>query len=77
MSMPRSNSRSPTLRKLSGNRTFIITTRRITSGEELKSGMWSPEQIMSEISTATDLKLANRLENQDITAEVKTWTQRA
>ena len=36
MSMPRSNSRSSTFRRHSGNRTYIITTRRITSGEELK-----------------------------------------
>jgi len=36
MSIPRSNSRSSTFRRLSGNRTYIITTRRITSGEELK-----------------------------------------
>ena len=35
-SMPRSNSRSSTFRKLSGKRTYIITTRRITSGDELK-----------------------------------------
>jgi len=36
MSMPRSNSRSSTLRELSGKRTYISTTRRITSGDELK-----------------------------------------
>ena len=36
MSIPRSNSRSSTLRKLSGNRTYIMTTKRITSGDELK-----------------------------------------
>jgi hypothetical protein len=36
MSMPRSASRSSTLRNDRGNRTYIITTRRITSGEELK-----------------------------------------
>jgi hypothetical protein len=36
MSMPRSNSRSSTFRKLSGKRTYISTTRRITSGELLK-----------------------------------------
>jgi hypothetical protein len=36
MSIPRSNSRSSTFRKLSGNRTYIITTSRITSGDELK-----------------------------------------
>lgn len=35
-SIPRSNSRSSTFRKDSGNRTYIITTRRITSGDELK-----------------------------------------
>ena len=29
-------SRSSTFRKLSGKRTYIITTRRITSGDELK-----------------------------------------
>jgi len=34
--MPRSNNRSSTFRKESGNRTYIITTRRITSGDELK-----------------------------------------
>jgi hypothetical protein len=34
--IPRSNSRSSTFRNESGNRTYIITTRRITSGEELK-----------------------------------------
>ena len=34
--MPRSNSRSSTLRSDSGNRTYIITIRRITSGDELK-----------------------------------------
>ena len=33
---PRSNSRFSTFRKLSGKRTYIITTRPITSGEELK-----------------------------------------
>jgi hypothetical protein len=36
MSMPRSNSRSSTFRKESGKRTYIITTSRITSGDELK-----------------------------------------
>jgi hypothetical protein len=36
MSIPRSNRRSSTLRKLSGNRTYIITTSRMTSGDELK-----------------------------------------
>jgi hypothetical protein len=36
MSMPRSNSRSSTFLRLSGKRTYIITTRRITSGDELK-----------------------------------------
>ena len=36
MSMPRSASRSSTLRKLSGKRTYIITTRRMISGDELK-----------------------------------------
>ena len=35
MSMPRSNSRSSTFRNDSGNRTYIITTKRITSGDEL------------------------------------------
>jgi hypothetical protein len=34
--IPRSNNRSSTLRKLSGNRTYIITTRRMISGDELK-----------------------------------------
>ena len=34
MSMPRSNSRSSTFRSDSGYRTYIITTSRITSGEE-------------------------------------------
>ena len=34
MSMPRSNSRSSTLRSDSGCRTYISTTSRITSGEE-------------------------------------------
>ena len=36
ITMPRSASRSSTFRKLSGKRTYIITIRRITSGEELK-----------------------------------------
>ena len=35
-SIPRSASRSSTLRSDSGYRTYIITTRRITSGELLK-----------------------------------------
>jgi hypothetical protein len=35
-SMPRSNSRSSTFRSESGNRTYIMTTSRITSGDELK-----------------------------------------
>jgi hypothetical protein len=34
--MPRSCSRSSTFRSESGYFTYIITTRRITSGEELK-----------------------------------------
>ena len=34
--MPRSNSRSSTFRSDSGKRTYISTTKRITSGEELK-----------------------------------------
>jgi hypothetical protein len=34
--MPRSNSRSSTLRSDNGNLTYIITTKRITSGDELK-----------------------------------------
>ena len=36
MSIPRSASRSSTLRSDSGYRTYIITTRRMTSGELLK-----------------------------------------
>ena len=36
MSIPRSNNRSSTLRRLSGKRTYIITTSRITSADELK-----------------------------------------
>jgi len=36
MSMPRSNGRSSTVLSDSGYRTYIITTKRITSGEELK-----------------------------------------
>jgi hypothetical protein len=36
MSMPRSASRSSTFRSDSGYFTYIITTRRITSGDELK-----------------------------------------
>jgi hypothetical protein len=36
MSMPRSASRSSTFLRLSGYFTYIITARRITSGEELK-----------------------------------------
>ncbi len=36
MSIPRSNSRSSTFRNDSGNRTYISTTSRITSGDELK-----------------------------------------
>jgi len=34
ISTPRSNSRSSTLRSESGYRTYIVTTSRITSGEE-------------------------------------------
>ena len=34
--VPRSNNRSWTFRSDSWNRTYIMTTRRITSGEELK-----------------------------------------
>ena len=34
--MPRSNNKSSTLRSDSGNRTYIITTMRITSGDEWK-----------------------------------------
>ncbi len=33
---PRSNSRSSTFRSDKGKRTYIITTNRITSGDELK-----------------------------------------
>jgi hypothetical protein len=36
MSMPRSNNRFSTSRKLSGNRMYIIKTRRIVSRHELK-----------------------------------------
>ena len=36
MSIPRSNSRSSTLLRRSGKRTYISTTSRITSGEELR-----------------------------------------
>ena len=36
MSIPRSNKRSSTFRKLSGKRTYINTIKRITSGDELK-----------------------------------------
>ena len=36
MSIPRSAKRSSTFRSDSGYRTYIITTRRITSGELLK-----------------------------------------
>jgi hypothetical protein len=34
--MPRSNRKFSTLRSESGNRTYIITTRRINSGDESK-----------------------------------------
>ncbi len=34
ISIPRSNRRSSTFRKLSGNLTYSITTNRMTSGEE-------------------------------------------
>jgi hypothetical protein len=36
ISMPRSNSSSSTFRKERGKRTYIITTNRITSGDDLK-----------------------------------------
>ena len=36
MSIPRSKSRSSTLRDDNGNRTYIITTNQMTSGDELK-----------------------------------------
>jgi len=36
ISIPRSASRSSTLRRLNGNRTYIITTNRMISGDELK-----------------------------------------
>jgi aryl-alcohol dehydrogenase-like predicted oxidoreductase len=36
MSIPRSKSRSSTFRRLSGTRTYISTTSRITSGDESK-----------------------------------------
>lgn len=36
MSTPRSNSKPSTLRNDSGKRTYIITTNRIISGDELK-----------------------------------------
>ena len=36
MSIPRSASKSSTLRKLKGKRTYIITISRMMSGEELK-----------------------------------------
>jgi hypothetical protein len=36
MSIPRSAKRSSTLRRDSGYRTYIITTRRMTSGQLLK-----------------------------------------
>jgi hypothetical protein len=36
MSIPRSKSRSSTFRRLSGKQTYIMITRRITSGDELK-----------------------------------------
>ena len=35
-SMPRSNSRSATLRRHKGKRTYISTTRRMTAGDEFK-----------------------------------------
>jgi hypothetical protein len=37
MSIPRSNSRCSTFRKLRGKRTYISITSRITSGDELKN----------------------------------------
>src|SRR5260370_38763590 len=57
MSIPRSAKRSSTFRSDSGYRTYIITTRRITSGELLKyrnglrmvlsyHGEWQPEQLL-------------------------------
>jgi len=36
MSIPRSKRRSSTFRRGNGNRTYIITTNRITSGDELQ-----------------------------------------
>jgi hypothetical protein len=43
MSIPRSNSRPSTFRRDSGYFTYIITTRRITSGDESnqRNGSWS------------------------------------
>src|SRR4029077_9193931 len=48
MSIPRSASRSSTLRSDSGYRTYIITTRRMTSGELLKyrNGLVMPQTVL-------------------------------
>jgi hypothetical protein len=50
MSIPRSARRSSTLRSDSGYRTYIITTRRMTSGELLKyrNGLVMPQTITPE-----------------------------
>src|SRR5258708_39934206 len=51
MSMPRSAKRSSTFRSDSGYLTYIITTRRITSGELLK---YRNGLLMAEATTARD-----------------------
>src|SRR5271170_658362 len=57
MSIPRSASSSSTLRRDSGYRTYIITTRRMTSGELLKyrNGLLMPEA--NTVGTAREFSL--------------------
>lgn len=49
MSMPRSNTRSSTLRNDSGKRMYIITTRRMISGDELRYWNWLTDLLISRL----------------------------
>jgi hypothetical protein len=65
MSIPRSANRSSTLRGDSGYLTYIITTRRMTSGELLKyrNGLVMPQTITPE---AAKIRLTKPAEEQPL-----------
>ena len=72
MSMPRSDSRSSTCRSDRGKRTYIITARRITSGEVLKyrNGFFIQGRYKIRFSSSIRILLTIPLRDEEVKAFV-------